>query len=76
MTRKCHNQIRQTNPWHDQEDKKNPQATRNSEHTNVPSYLFPSEMIAKLERAKCYCKTKQVSNNKPPQTIGATTNKE
>ena len=36
-----------------------------AEHTKAPSSLFPSEMIAKLERTKCYCKTKQASYNKP-----------
>ena len=48
-------------------------ATGNSEHTKAPRSLFPCEMIAKLERTKIYCKTKQASNNKPPQTMGATT---
>ena len=51
-------------------------ATQNSEYTKAPSSLFPSEMIAKLEKTKSYCKTKQASNNKPPQTMGATTNNE
>ena len=73
MTRKCDNHIQQTNPWHDKEDQKNAGDTK-TEHTKAPSSPFPSEMIAKLERTRRYCKTKQASNNKPPQTIRATTN--
>ena len=33
-------------------------------------------MIEKLEMIKSYCKTKQASNNKPPQTMVATRNNE
>ena len=40
-------------------------ATRNTEHTKAPSSLFPNEMIAKLERTKSYCKTKQAYNITP-----------
>ena len=39
MTRKCHNYIRQTNPWHNQEDPKNTSDTKFRTHQSTKLYL-------------------------------------
>ena len=71
MSRKCHNHTPLTNPrnheteaatWHHEDNK-----------SKAISSLFPSEMIAKLERIQS---TEQHNKDqtKSPQTMGATNN--
>ena len=57
MTRKCHNRILQTNPWHGDKSK------NLHNKSKATSSLFPSEMIAKLEKTVKQNKTKTNNAN-------------
>ena len=77
MTRKCHNHILQTNPWHCDEESKNDNRDmtirtqqKNSNQLSPSPFLFPTEMIKQTRKYKRYCKTKQGPNTKKTQTMG------
>ena len=77
MTRKCHNHILQTKPWHREEESKNDNndMTFRTQTCKATSFLFPSGMITKLEKTQSTA-TQSKDLTQPPSThtMGATTN--
>ena len=64
MTRKCHNHAQQTNPKHCEDEAKNKNSHVTIKAMQPGLYLFPSEMIAKLERIQSTTKGKKGPNTK------------
>ena len=59
MTRKCHNHIQQTNPWHKEEELMNDNSDmifRTQQKSKVTRPLLPSEMIEKIETTQSNAK--------------------